>query len=112
MIFLFQFEKKEVGIDFVLNEKIAFDMSPHHEEMLRPLVQSTCQILDRYKQFSQNDIVMTSNIFDNDKLGIMLSEGLGNYIEPYTKYQVLFANAKSIADILIEVIEQRTLARQ
>ncbi|KFN04682.1 hypothetical protein D0U04_23675 [Bacillus clarus] len=112
MIFLFQFENKEDGIDFVLNEKIAFDMHPHHEKMLRPLVHSTCQILDRYKQFSQNDILMTSKIFDNDKLGVMLSDGLGTYIDPYTKYQILFASAKSIADILIEVMEQRTLVRK
>ncbi|PFK02547.1 hypothetical protein [Bacillus cereus] len=37
MIFLYRFDLKDNGIDFVLNEKIAADMLPYYEEMLRPL---------------------------------------------------------------------------
>ncbi|MBY0596211.1 hypothetical protein [Bacillus bingmayongensis] len=45
-------------------------------------------------------------------LSLGLSEGLGDYIDAYTKHQVIFENAKLIADILIEVMDQRTLERK
>ncbi|MCI0768544.1 hypothetical protein [Bacillus sp. TL12] len=112
MIFLFRFDSTEHGMDFVLNEKIASDMYPFYEEMLKPIVHSTCQVLSRYKRFSKSNTIMTSTILDNNQLEVMLSEGLGDYIDAYTKHQVIFENAKLIADILIEVMDQRTLERK
>jgi hypothetical protein len=39
----------------------------------------------------------------------MLSEGLGGHIDSYTKHQIIFGNAKLLADILTEVMNRRTL---
>jgi hypothetical protein len=109
LIFLFQFNKKANGIDFVLNEGIAADMYPEYEAMLRPLVLSTCQILTLYKGYSKSDTIMTGTILDSNGLEVMLSEGLGGHIDSYTKHQIIFGNAKLIADILTEVMNRRTL---
>lgn len=87
-------------------------MNPFYEEMLKPIVHATYQVLSRYKQFCKSTTIMTSTILDNNQLEVMLSEGLGAHIDPYTKHQVIFENAKLIADILIEVMDQRTLERK
>jgi hypothetical protein len=68
LIFLFRFNKKGNGIDFVLNEGIAADMYPEYEAMLRPLVLSTCQILTLYKGYSKSDTIMTGTILDSMSL--------------------------------------------
>lgn len=109
MIFLYRFDLKGKGIDFVLNEGIAQDMYPEYEEMLRPLVFSTCQVLDHYKHLSKHSTIMTGNILDTNEFEVMLSEGLGSLIDSYTKNQIIFENAKLIADILMKVMERRTL---
>jgi hypothetical protein len=48
-IFLFQFELRGYGIDFVLNEAIAADMYPSVDEKIKPLVHACCETLSRYK---------------------------------------------------------------
>ncbi len=83
MIFLYRFDLKDNGIDFVLNEKIAADMLPYYEEMLRPLVASLAETLSFYRAFSKHSTILTSKILDNNELEIMLSEGLGQYIDVY-----------------------------
>ena len=111
MIFLYRFDLKDNGIDFVLNEKIAADMLPYYEEMLRPLVASLAETLSFYRAFSKHPTILTSKILDNNELEIMLSEGLGQYIDVYTKNQIIFENGKLIADILIKVMDHYTLHR-
>lgn len=54
---------------------------------------------------------MTGKILDNNELEIMLSEGLGQYIDVYTKNQIIFENGKLIADLLIKVMDYYTLHR-
>lgn len=111
MIFLYRFDLKDNGIDFVLNEKIAADMLPYYEEMLRPLVASLAETLSFYRAFSKHPTILTGKILDNNELEIMLSEGLGQYIDVYTKNQIIFENGKLIADILIKVMDHYTLHR-
>jgi len=111
MIFLYRFDLKDNGIDFVLNEKIAADMLPYYEEMLRPLVASLAETLSFYRAFSKHPTILASKILDNNELEIMLSEGLGQYIDAYTKNQIIFENGKLIADILIKVMDHYTLHR-
>ncbi len=111
MIFLYRFDLKDNGIDFVLNEKIAADMLPYYEQMLRPLVVSLAETLSFYRAFSKHPTILTSKILDNNELEIMLSEELGQYIDVYTKNQIIFENGKLIADILIEVMDHYTLQR-
>jgi hypothetical protein len=111
MIFLYRFDLKDNGIDFVLNEKIAADMLPYYEEMLRPLVASLAETLSFYRAFSKHPTILTGKILDNNELEIMLSEGLGQYIDVYTKNQIIFENGKLIEDLLIKVMDYYTLHR-
>ncbi|CCW04196.1 hypothetical protein [Bacillus sp. GeD10] len=111
MIFLYRFDLKDNGIDFVLNEKIAADMLPYYEEMLRPSVASLAETLSFYRAFSKHPTILTGKILDNNELEIMLSEGLGQYIDAYTKNQIIFENGKLIADLLIKVMDHYTLHR-
>jgi len=48
-IFLFRFELRGNGIDFVLNEAIAEDMYPDIDEKMQPLVHACCETLLRYR---------------------------------------------------------------
>ncbi|MGG5737404.1 hypothetical protein [Bacillus cereus group sp. IBL03679] len=109
MIFLYRFDLKDNGIDFVLNEKIAAGMLPYYEEMLKPLVASLTKNLNFYRAFSKHPTILTGKILDNNELELMLSEGLGQYIDVYTKNQIIFKNGKLIADILIKVMDHYTL---
>ncbi|MDG0950869.1 MULTISPECIES: hypothetical protein [Bacillus cereus group] len=111
MIFLYRFDLKDNGIDFVLNEKIAADMLPYYEEMLRPLVASLAKTLSFYRAFSKHPTILTGKILDNNELEIILSEGLGQYIDVYTKNQIIFENGKLIADLLIKVMDHYRLHR-
>ncbi|MCU5064894.1 hypothetical protein OB986_27220 [Bacillus cereus] len=111
MIFLFRFDIKDDGMDFILNEKIAEDMSPYYDEMLRPLAASLSQTLNFYRAFSKHPTILSCRILDNNELEIMLGKGLGQYIDPYTKNQIIFENGKLIADILMEVMNLHTIHR-
>ncbi|MEB9738506.1 hypothetical protein P4388_25030 [Bacillus thuringiensis] len=111
MIFLYRFDLKDNGIDFILHEKIAANMLPYYEEMLRSLVASLAENLSFYRAFSKHPTILTGKILDNNKLEIMLIEGLGQYIDVYTKNQIIFESGKLIADILIKVMDHYTLQR-
>ena len=106
MIFLYNFEIKSNGIDFVLNEEIAKDMYADLEVHLRSIVESTSHLLINYKYLSKSNIIMNAKILDTDELEILFSEGLGKYINPYEK-NLIFDNGKIIADILVEVMHRR-----
>lgn len=108
MIFLYQFDLKENGIDFVLNEQIAADMLPHYDAMLRPLVISLADTLQRYHSLSKHPTILTGKILDNGELEVMLSEGVGKYIDTYTKKQIILESGKCIADVLIQVMNYHT----
>ena len=109
MIFLFRFDIKDDGMDFVLNEKIAEDITPYYEEMLRPLAASLGQTLNFYRAFSKHPTILSCPILDDNQLEIILSKGLGQYIDVYTKNQIIFENGKLIADILMEVMNRNTM---
>lgn len=106
MIFLFQFDKSDDGIDFVLNEKIAEELDTHSEKLLGPLAFSTCQVLMRYKGISKSNTIMTGMILDTDEFEVTLSEGLGQYIDSFTKNSILFENAKIIAELLVKIMSR------
>ncbi|MFI8709915.1 hypothetical protein ACIGHG_23385 [Bacillus sp. NPDC077411] len=110
MIFLFRVDIKDNGMDFILNEKIAEDVSPYYDEMLRPLAASLCQTLNFYRTFSKHSTILSCQILDKNELEIMLSKGLGQYIDVYTKNQIIFENGKLIADILMEVMSRHTIS--
>jgi hypothetical protein len=57
-IFLFRFELRSHGIDFVLNEAIAEDMYPDIDEKMKPLVHACCETLLRYRHLSVNNTIM------------------------------------------------------
>lgn len=95
-------------MDFILNEEIAKDMYPDLEEMLRPLVESTCQVLEPFKVYNKEKTIFSGVIHDDGQLEVTLSKGLGQYIDPYTKNQIIFENGKLIAQFLIKVMDRRS----
>lgn len=111
MIFLYNFTIKGNGIDFVLNEGLVQDMYSDLDEQLKIAVESTAQKLMRYKDLSKSDVIMTGRILDTNEFEVTLSEGLGQYINPYEK-NLLFNDAKLIADILVNVMHRRSLERK
>ncbi|MCQ6307190.1 hypothetical protein [Bacillus cereus] len=100
MIFLYRFDVKENAIHFVLHEQIAADMLPQYDVLLRPLVTSLADTLQLYRSLNKHPTILTGKILDNGQLEVMLSEGLGQYIDVYTKDQIIFEDGKRIADIL------------
>src|SRR5215831_5260918 len=106
-IFLFRFELRGNGIDFVLNEGIASDMYEEVDEKLKPLAHACCETLVRYKHLSVSTTIMDGNILTTGEFEVMLSRGLGKYF-PDEEKQQLFQDAKRIADLLIEVMDRRT----
>lgn len=109
MILLYRFELVDGGINFVLNEKIAeeiFHYEPQYESMIRPLVASLSEVLNRYKIFCKDNVIFRSHIFDNNELEVLLSKGMGDYIDPYIKNQIIFETGITISNLLVEVMEK------
>ena len=106
-IFLFQFELRGAGIDFVLNEGIAADMYQDLDAQIKPLVHACCATLLRYRHLSISKIMMDGNFLLSGEFEVMLSKGLGQHFRPQEKER-LFQDAKQIADLLAMVMNRRT----
>ena len=106
-IFLFRFELRGNGINFVLNEGIAGDMYQDIEQKIKPLIHACCETLQRYKYLSRSNTIMDGNFLTTGEFEVMLSKGLGRYF-PNDEKQQLFQNAKNIADLLSMVMDRRT----
>src|SRR5262249_12737517 len=106
-IFLFRFELRGNGIDFVLNQAIAADMYPDVDEQLKPLAHACCETLLRYRHLSVSNTIMDGNILVTGEFEVMLSKGLGRHFADDEKQQ-LFQDAKTIADLLVEVMDRTT----
>jgi hypothetical protein len=106
-IFLFRFEFISNGINFVLNEGIAADMYQDVDEKLKPLAHACCETLVRYKHLSVSNTIMDGNILATGEFEVMLSKGLGRHVAADEKQQ-LFQDAKTIADLLVEVMDRKT----
>jgi hypothetical protein len=106
-IFLFRFELRGHGIDFVLNEAIAEDMYPDIDDKMKPLVHACCETLLRYKHLSVSNTIMDGNFLVTGEFEVMLSQGLGRHFAPVEK-QRLFQDAKAIADLLGMVMDRGT----
>jgi hypothetical protein len=106
-IFLFRFELSGNGINFVVNEAIAADMYQDVDEKLKPLAHACCETLLRYKHLSVSNTIMDGNILATGAFEVMLSKGLGRYFAE-TEKQQLFQDAKTIADLLVAVMDRRT----
>jgi hypothetical protein len=106
-LFLFRFVLRGNGIDFVLNEGIAADMYQDVDEKLKPLAHACCETLLRYKHLSVSDTIMDGNILATGEFEVMLSKGLGRHFADEEKQQ-LFQDAKTIADLLVAVMDRRT----
>src|SRR5215468_2266745 len=106
-IFLFRFELRGNGIDFVLNQAIAADMYHDIDEKLKPLAHACCETLSRYRHLSVSSTIMDGNFLDTGEFEVMLSKGLGGHF-PAEEKQQLFQDAKNIADLLDEVMLRRT----
>ena len=106
-LFLFRFEFSGNGINFVVNEAIAADMYPDVDEKLQPLAHACCDTLLRYKHVSASNIIMDGNILDTGAFEVMLSKGVSRYVAETEKQQV-FQDAKTIADLLVAVMDRRT----
>jgi hypothetical protein len=106
MIFLFRFDATDKGMDFILNEEIAMDMYPDLEEMLHDLVKSLCSILEQFKVY--NKTIFSGVIHDDGQADVTLSKGLGQYIDPYTKNQIIFEHGKLITEICTKVMDRRS----
>lgn len=85
MIFLYRFDLKENGIDFVLNEQIAADMLPQYDVLLRPLVTLLAETLQLYRLLSKEPTLLTSNMRENGEIEVMLNQELGQCIDGDTK---------------------------
>jgi hypothetical protein len=106
-IFLFRFELRGNGIDFVVNQAIAADMYHDVDEKLQPLAHACCETLLRYRHLSVSHTIMDGNILDTGAFEVMLSKGLGKHFAADEKQQ-LFQDAKIIADLLVEVMDRKT----
>ena len=106
-IFLFRFELISNGMNFVLNKEISADMYQDVDEKIQPLAHACCETLLRYKHLSVSNTIMDGNILDSGAFEVMLSKGLGSYF-PDDEKQQLFQDAKTIADLLVEVMDRRT----
>ena len=106
-IFLFRFERRGRGIDFVLNETIAADMYPDVDEELKPLVHACCDTLLRYRHLSVSNTMMDGNFLSSGGFEVNLSKGLGQHFARDEKER-LFQDAKNIADLLSTVMDRRT----
>src|SRR5256885_12203732 len=106
-IFLLRFDVHSNAIDFVVNEAIAADMYSDVDEKLQPLAHACCETLLRYKHLSVSTTIMDGNILATGEFEVMLSKGLGRYFAADEKQQ-LFQDAKTIADLLDEVMLRRT----
>src|SRR5215468_2066350 len=106
-IFLFRFELRGNGIDFVLNQAIAADMYQDVDEKLKPLAHTCCETLSRYRHLSVSTTIMDGNILATGEFEVMLSKGLGSYFVEDEKQQ-LFQDAKTIADLLVAVMDRKT----
>ena len=74
-IFLFRFELRGNGIDFVVNQAIAADMYPEVDEKLKPLAHACCETLLRYRHLSVSNTIMDGNILATGAFEVMLSKG-------------------------------------
>src|SRR5215831_17688480 len=106
-IFLFRFDLIGNGIDFVVNQAIAADMYQDVDEKLKPLAHACCETLLRYRHLSVSNTIMDGNILATGEFEVMLSKGLGRHFAEDEKQQ-LFQDAKTIADLLIEVMDRKT----
>jgi hypothetical protein len=106
-IFLFRFELSGNGIDFVLNQAIAADMDQDVDKKIKPLAHACGETLLRYQHLSVSNTMMDGNLLDTGEFEVMLSKGLGQYF-PEVEKQQLFHDAKTIADLLIAVMDRRT----
>jgi hypothetical protein len=107
-IFLFRFDLQgSKGIDFVLNEAIAADMYPDIDVKMKPLAHACCETLLRYRHLSVSSTILDCNVLDTGEVEVMLSRGLGKYFAEEEKNN-LFEDAKSISDLLHEVMERKT----
>ena len=106
-LFLLRFELRGNGIDFVLNKAIAADMYQDLDEKIKPLAHACCETLSRYRHLSVSDTIMDGNILDTGEFEVMLSKGLGRHFADDEKQQ-LFQDAKTIADLLVAVMDRKT----
>ncbi|HDR7494664.1 hypothetical protein [Bacillus tropicus] len=112
MIFLFRIDVTDKGMDFILNEEIAKDMYPDLEEMLRDLVKSLCSILEYYKVYNKEKTIFSGVIHDNGEAEVTLSKGLGEYIDLYTKNQIIFDHGKLITELCTTIMDRRSAEAQ
>src|SRR5215831_13315943 len=110
-IFLFRFELRSNGIDFVVNQAIAADMYQDVDEKLKPLAHTCCETLSRYRHLSVSTTIMDGNILATGAFEVMLSKGLGRHFAE-TEKQQLFQDAKTIADLLVKVMDRKTQAEK
>src|SRR6266446_6207760 len=106
-LFLFRFELRGNGIDFVLNKVIAADMYQDVDEKIKPLAHACCETLSRYRRLSVSSTIMDGNILATGEFEVMLSKGLGKHFVDDEKQQ-LFEDAKNIADLLVAVMDRKT----
>src|SRR5438128_12150103 len=78
-LFLFRFELRGNGIDFVLYKEIAADMYQVVDEKIKPLAHACCETLSRYTRLSVSNTIMDGNILATVRFEVMLSTGLGRY---------------------------------
>src|SRR2546427_10753 len=107
LFFLFRFELRGNGIDFVLNKAIAADMYQDVDEKIKPLAHACCETLSRYRRLSVSNTMMDGNILATGEFEVMLSKGLGRHFVDDEKQQ-LFQDAKNIADLLVAVMDRKT----
>ncbi|PEF36938.1 hypothetical protein CON72_14055 [Bacillus wiedmannii] len=69
---------------------------------------SLADTLQLYRSLSKHPTILTGKILNNGQLEVMLSEGLGQCIDLYTKNQIIFEDGKRIADILVNVMDSHT----
>ncbi|MGY2610618.1 hypothetical protein [Bacillus pretiosus] len=102
MICLFQFDLNNDGIHFILNEKIAIEINSSDFEKLQPIRKYLNNTLSPYLIFSKHPTILSCQLSANKQIDIILSEGLGKYVDVDTK-EVIFTAGKLLTDIILEI---------
>jgi hypothetical protein len=111
MIFLFRFDQAGSGLNFCMNEGIANDMYPDIHEKLIPFVEKAGNALSPFKIYTTKNTVMEMFIDDENVMQVQLAPGLGSIMDTYNPLAKIdaFTSAECIANLLIEVMNRRTL---
>jgi len=112
MVFLFRFDIKGNGLEFILNDRIALDFTNGLNQDLKvkmqPLITNIGNLLMPFRSLSVSPTIITYELLDTKEEEVMLSKGLGIHIPLYIKNEI-FRLSRQLAGILEEVMLRHSI---